>query len=337
MLCCCVRWSSCSAARGAMVFAWMVYLFTGCGPYADTDENADDKDEKPTPATPTQNIVTAATAAQLLVSVQPSHARAACAADSAPAPQAVLSERALDPILALMEGKAEELVIRAEDRKGPVSGPLALFLSELASTPDVKLRHLGLRGLGLDSSIVPSICKLIFISRTVSSIDLSENDLSAADAEKLIAALPYFTSVTRFSVASSSRLPTVAVLKLALAAAQRVPSLRRLVLLSAVQLSELRGDGGGTTPQMLELIEAIAQVLNARDDGGGSAHARTATKESYACLTEPLHAVARDQAAQQIAGQLASLILGQASRHVPLHREPDPRAGESLRTVTSRA
>jgi len=244
-------------------------------------------------------------------------------------PQAALADRARDQIIAIIEGQSDELVIRAEDKLGPLSEPLAEFISELAARPDGRLRQLGLRGLGLDGSVVPSICRLLFASSKVASVDLSENQLGAADIEKIVGAVPSYTSVTQLSVASTATLPTVGVLRAALDAAKRAQTLQRLVLLRAAQLDELRidakgddggggggGDGGGDAARLqLSILGEIAEVLNARAGAASPQPAAGASvqplaREGFACVTEQLHARARDQAAQQIAGQLASMLVG---------------------------
>ena len=56
-----------------MVFAYLAYLFTGCGPTASGDATDPDTKDEPAPTTPTPNIVTASTAAQLIVSAWPSN------------------------------------------------------------------------------------------------------------------------------------------------------------------------------------------------------------------------------------------------------------------------
>ncbi|KAL1523515.1 hypothetical protein AB1Y20_018452 [Prymnesium parvum] len=278
-------------------------LLTACGPIASSSSEAEQDEPPPQPTPPPPTSVSSATIAALL---------------------ALLAEKAREPLRALAQGEGTALVIRAEDAQGAINAPLAAFLNELAELPQLQLHHLTLRGLGLDSTATPALCKLAFSSKTVSSIDLSDNCLPPADLQQLLAAVPSFTRLTHLSVASEKATPPLSVLTAALEAAQRAQGLERLVLLSSGQHSELRYEPDDTATEMLKTIDEIATVLNSRKGetlGAGGVQERGSNqradsrrqaggmrKEFYTCVTQPLHTLARDQAASHIAGQLASSI-----------------------------
>ena len=137
----------------------------------------------------------------------------------------VEDETAQEAITRFCDGSTPDLVV-----VNPKGAKVNLELSSLLWCMDfstMSLRHLGLRGIGLDQSMAPTLSRVFFLSKTIISVDLSENmRLSPADHEQLLKSIPYFSNLAQLNISIEERTPTFAVLQSALAATQRTRSLQ---------------------------------------------------------------------------------------------------------------
>ena len=134
----------------------------------------------------------------------------------------VVSAAAAARLEVLLDGRLEELVLEPEELSSEagldgssISLELSHYLHILVSTPGLRLAHVGLRGCNLNGTPAPenrgifrpslmealnfvgALSKVWFTHGHLTSVDLAHNDLSAADAERLLTSVPYFAKLTQ--------------------------------------------------------------------------------------------------------------------------------------------
>jgi len=137
-------------------------------------------------------------------------------------------------------------------------------------TASSTIKEINLAGCGLSEVHLPEIKRLLFLSKSIESLELSANLFEEGDLVQLMQSVPYFTSLSHLGIAVSLP-PTSRVLRTAQELVERAKGLRQVHLTTQEAVETL---GGEEAAEALDLLAELDHDLATRSPTSGDGRPR---------------------------------------------------------------
>jgi len=173
-----------------------------------------------------------------------------------------------------MNGTLDELVVAAGDINpavppAEVSAALAELFKRVVGE-NAKLRRISLRGISVTGDIAQAFARLFFVYEALDSVEVLADSLTDTELTQMVGAIPYFSKLTAFTVATLSGVPAAETLEKALAAATRAKTLQAVRMLTGQGYHALMSNTSPEAKRQMDLLTEMQGVLAPRNNADAS-------------------------------------------------------------------